>query len=327
MSKANERIREALVKLEAIGFPIVREIDWYWEKAANIFTSPTLWKVFGLAQILAREQPITVRGAFYRAVSAGLFPDTADDHYSCASRLILRMRRHKLVPYQFIVDSTRRRLKPSSWSGLDDYAQTVAHAYRKDLWSRQPEYIEIFVEKDAMAAVIEPVTDNFDVYLNVIRGQVSETFVFDISEAWKGIEKPIVAYYLGDHDPSGLAIEANLQRQLENFDTPVSSWERLAITAEDFANPGLLGFPVKKTFNKAGKPTGNWKSYLHAYGDRCVEVDALAAVDVRERIGASILAHVDQREWTFLRAQEEREKENIFHLVKRLEEPTNESGN
>ena len=41
----------------------------------------TLAQVFVLAQILKREQPTTVRGAFYRAVSGGLYPDTADEHY------------------------------------------------------------------------------------------------------------------------------------------------------------------------------------------------------------------------------------------------------
>jgi hypothetical protein len=290
--KAKERLCAAFEQLEVIGFPVDQELRWYWDEAAEHFTSPTLWRVFGLAQILKREQPITVRGAFYRAVSAGLFPNTADEHYDCASRLILQMRRLGLVPYGYVVDSTRRRLKPSSWSGLADYAQTVAHAYRKDLWSRQPEYIEIFVEKDAMAAVIEKVTSEFDIHLNVIRGQVSETFVFDVSEVWKEIEKPVVAYYLGDHDPAGLAIEATLRRKLEKFGTPAASWERLAITPEDFANPGLLGFPVKKTFNKSGKPTGIWKPYVDEFGDRCIEVDALPAVEVRERIETAILSHV-----------------------------------
>jgi hypothetical protein len=50
------------------------------------------------------------------------------------------------------VDGTRTRTKPSSWSGLEDYADSVAHCYRKNLWSQQEEYIEIFCEKDAMWA-------------------------------------------------------------------------------------------------------------------------------------------------------------------------------
>src|SRR3981081_2597222 len=172
-----DNLTEAFAQLEAVGFEFEPEFEWYFDEAAERFDRRTLWRVLGLAQILKTEQPITVRGAFYRAVSAGLFPDTADSHYSCCGRLILLMRRAGFIPYDYIVDSTRRRLKPSSWSGLADFAESVAHAYRKDLWSRQPDYLEIFVEKDAMAAVIEPVTEQFDIHLNIIRGQVSETFV------------------------------------------------------------------------------------------------------------------------------------------------------
>jgi hypothetical protein len=41
---------------------------------------------------------------------------------------------------------------------------------------------------------------------------------------------------------------------------------------------------------------------------------------MRARTETAILAHVDQREWALLQAQEEREKRNVFDLIKRLEE-------
>jgi hypothetical protein len=208
---------DAFTKLQSMSFwdrVYFRDTEFDAEKAANHFNQRTLLKVYGLAHILHQEQPLTVRGAFYRAVSAGLFSDTSDSHYTACGNIILKLRRLGLIDWEFIVDSTRRRLKPSSWSGLADFGETVAHAYRKDLWERQPDYIEFFVEKDAMAGVIEPVTKEFDVHLNVIRGHVSETFVHEIGEEWALIEKPITAYYLGDHDPSGLAIEESLRQKL-----------------------------------------------------------------------------------------------------------------
>src|SRR5262245_46466976 len=162
------------------------------------------------------EQPITLRGLFYRAVSAGVYPDTSQKHYEQCGRIVLKLRRKYVIPYEWIVDSTRRRLKPSSWSGLEDYAETVSAAYRRDLWARQDDYLEFFVEKDAMAGVIQPVTAEYDVHLNVIRGSVSETFAWNIANEWTEIDKPISAYYLGDHDPAGLAIEKNLRDKLEN---------------------------------------------------------------------------------------------------------------
>jgi hypothetical protein len=313
MNKAQDRLEAAFDKLDSIGFPFDQDLEWHWTKAAERFTSPTLWKVFGLAQILEKEQPLTVRGAFYRAVSNGLYPDTGDSHYHSCGRLILEMRRAGFIPYSYISDSTRRRLKPSSWSGLADFAETVAQAYRKDLWERQSDYIEFFVEKDTMAGVIQPITDKFDVHLNVIRGNCSETFVYNVAEQWRRISKPIFAYYLGDHDPSGLKIEADLLRRLEGFSEKLFYWERLAVTTEDFNDPDYLGFPVKKKADP-----GAWKPYLDKYGDRCVEVDAIPAPIIRDRIEQTILDHVDEREWEFLQAQEAREKEDVFAIVKQI---------
>jgi hypothetical protein len=271
-------------------------------------TAATLWKVLGLVQILSKEQPITVRGAFYRAVSAGFFPDTSDTHYRTCGNIVLKLRRLGIPPYSWISDSTRRRIKPSSWTGLADYAETVRDAYRKDLWAGQPHYVEVFVEKDAMAGVLEPVTDGFDVTLNVIRGCCSETFVYRVAEIWRQIEKPIYAFYLGDHDPSGLRIEADLLNRIRGFGANPAAWERLAITPDDFQNSNLLGFPVKKN----PKVKGAWEPYLAVFGDRCVEVDAIPANEIRHRVGRAILSHIDQHEWDILRIIEQEEKQDLF---------------
>jgi hypothetical protein len=59
-------------------------------------------------------QPITLRGLFYRVVSTGFLPSTGKEHYNRAG---------KLSP-----------VKPSSWTGLSDFGQTVRDAYRKDFW-------------------------------------------------------------------------------------------------------------------------------------------------------------------------------------------------
>src|SRR5438034_11196012 len=112
---------------------------------SGIFDRRTSKAADALWRIATTEQPITLRGLFYRAVGAGVYPDTSQRHYEQCGRIVLELRRTDLLPYAWIVDSKRRRLKPSSWSGLDDYAETVAAAYRRDLWARQKDYIEFFI--------------------------------------------------------------------------------------------------------------------------------------------------------------------------------------
>lgn len=280
------------------------------------FNAATIQQAFGLAQIVEDVGPITLRGAFYRAVSSGLFPDTDDKHYRAAGNIVLKLRRTGCVRFTKIVDSTRRRLKPSSWSGLTDFLDTVQGTYRKDLWSRQDSYIEVFVEKDAMAGVLEPVTSEFDVPLNVIRGDISETFVWNIAEIWKQIPKIIYCYYLGDHDPSGLRLEQTLKEKLFHY-TPHSSriiWRRLAIDPADFQNENIIGFPIKGNRNDKAWQTKH-RDYLEQHGDRCVEIDALAPDDIRKRLADAITHHIDPQEWVKLQEIEAAERDTISQFV------------
>jgi hypothetical protein len=299
-----------------LGFDIAEllaNIDGDWINAAfDSFNAASIVQVLGLAQILAENQPLTVRSAMYRGIGK-LWEDSSDSNYRKCSGLILKMRRLGLIPYSWIVDGTRVSDKPSSWSGLADFAQTVADAYRKNLWERQEDYIEVFVEKDAMSGVIRPITREYDVKLNPIRGFGSETFLWGIAEEWKQIKKPIYVYYLGDHDPAGLSIEHDLRRRLEKFCEFEVSWERLAITHDDF-NSNLLGFDV----TKKKYPPAKLRQYLDQHGTRGVEVDAIPAPEIRARVEDSIVAHIDGREWKLLQEQEEREKTNILDLCRKI---------
>jgi hypothetical protein len=274
------------------------------------FNAATVLAAFVLAQIVEDLGPITVRGAFYRAVSAGLFPGTDHKHYGAAQRMILKLRRCDCVSYGKIVDSTRRRFRPSSWNGISDFMETVASAYRLDFWTRQKTHVEVFVEKDAMSGVLEPVTKELNVNLNVTRGFCSETMVMDIAQCWNQITKPIQVYYLGDHDPAGLDIERDLRKKLSQMCGRAFDWERLAVTAQDFFDTEVIGFPVKKAAARI-----KWEPYVNQFGDRCVEVDAINPGDIRDRLKAAIESHIDMAEWERLRQIEELERQSVQQFV------------
>lgn len=275
----------------------------------------TFNQAVALTDITFREQPITCRGDFYRAVSSSVYPDTAERYYRQSNDILLKLRRGGIIPYEFIVDGTRRTEKPSSWSGLADYMDTVERAYRCDLWQRQKDYIEIFVEKDAMAAVLTPVTYEYDVRLRIIRGGCSETFAWEIAQHWQQIQKPIYAYYLGDHDPSGLSIERDLRERLFQLSDGVPfNWQRVAVTQEDFQRPDLIGFAIKGNRNSKTWRTKH-KQYLGDHGDRCVEVDAIASTEIRERIKAVIESHIEPQEWQAQQHQEALERATFKEFV------------
>ena len=93
-----------------------------------------------LREIVEREHPITVRGAFSRAVSAGLYPGTDDEYYKkCAKELQeLRGAYVRPLPYDWIIDSSRSRDDSTGFDGLESYLDTVSEAYRRNYWLDQP---------------------------------------------------------------------------------------------------------------------------------------------------------------------------------------------
>jgi hypothetical protein len=193
----------------------------------------------------------------------------------------------------------------------------MARAYRKDLWQGQADHVEILVEKDALAGVIEPATEEYNVCLTTLRGNCSETMIYRIAEIFKEIKKTIYCYYLGDHDNQGLKIEPDFLRRLLGFLGPEHAarvhWERLAVTEADFRKTKpdgsfeYLDFELKKN----EKAKGAWTPYLNQYGDRCVEVDAIPSQELRDRVEAAILGHIDADEWDSLAAQEKEEAKSM----------------
>ena len=171
------------------------------------------------------EKPLTLRGLFYRVVSAGFLPSTDKKHYVRIGRLMTKLREAGVIPFNWLVDNLRSSIKPSSWSGIGDFVETVRDAYRKDFWAGLREYVHIFCEKDAIAGTLAPVTREFDVTLSPVRGYVSLTFGHEIAELWNSIDKPIFAYYLGDFDPSGFDLERDLLAKLNRYcDRTVFGW-------------------------------------------------------------------------------------------------------
>lgn len=226
--------------------------------------------------------------------------------------MMTRLREAGIVPFTWIVDNMRSSIKPSSWSGLNDFADTVRSAYRMDFWERLPEYVHVFVEKDAIAGVFAPVTQEYDVALSPIRGYVSLSFAHQIADQWSQIEKPIFAYYAGDFDPSGFDLERDLKAKLTRYCDREFHWERLAVNIDDFEKFDLFPLEPKKSDRRYAK-------FVATHGDQCAELDALPATELRRRVRDAIEGHIPSGEWERLQELEELEQEQWNTVMATLE--------
>ena len=288
--------------LNGRGFDLTLKASCYEDIAASGITSANVPLAIVASQLLVNENPVTLRGLFYRVVSCGMLPSTDKPHYRRLGRLMTALRETGLVSFSWIVDSLRTTVKPSSWSGLNDYVKAAADSYRKDFWESLPEYVHIICEKDAIAGVLAPVTEEFDVALSPIRGYASLSFAHEIAETWNRIEKPIHAYYLGDFDPSGFDLERDIREKLERYCYGSFSWERLGVNEDDFETFSLISLQPKEKDRRT-------KKFIDEHGDRCAELDAIPATALRQRIRGAIESHIPAGEWSRLQEIEQNERQ------------------
>ena len=100
---------------------------------------------------------MTVRQVFYQATVRGLV-EKAESGYGKVQADLTVMRRARELPYDWLADNTRWQRKPRTFDSVEDALQHTAEFYRKSLWADADCYAEIWLEKDALAGVIYPVT-------------------------------------------------------------------------------------------------------------------------------------------------------------------------
>jgi hypothetical protein len=180
----------------------------------------------------------------------------------------------------------------------------VRASYRRDYWASLPHHVEVFVEKDAVAGTVEPVTEEHNVALRVVRGYVSVSFARSVADLWRRVLKPIFAYYLGDYDPSGFDLERCLRERLSAYCGRPFAWTRLGVVGTDFGAFGLLPLPAKAGDSRTRK-------FLASRGSACAELDALPPNEIRRRVREAVEGHIDGDTWNRLCEIERLEREAV----------------
>src|SRR5258705_10221988 len=89
-------------ELEADGWEATLTPESYDLLAACPFRAKLLKLAIVATQILVDEQPMTLRGLFYRVVSAGWLPNTNREHYQTLGRVMTILREAEVVPFRWL---------------------------------------------------------------------------------------------------------------------------------------------------------------------------------------------------------------------------------
>lgn len=269
--------------------------------------------------ILEAENPMTLRQLFYRLVSVRALENRQAD-YQRLSRIMTVARDRGEVPFEWIVDRSRPEYEPDPFKNPAEYAERIKRAYRRDYWQDQPEYVEVWCEKDTVYGSIEPIVREYGVTLRTGRGYQSTTRRYEIAKLFTDkmdADKEICVFYLGDHDPSGRDAERDIAARvrrciLAQFQyPPVFEISRLAIHREDIALFGLPPLRIKTTDSRA-------QGFKRVHGTACVELDALPPVELRRRLQEAIEERIDRPAWDRAVAVEQVETASIQKIAGKI---------
>jgi hypothetical protein len=259
-------------------------------------------------ETLVLDNPATVRQVFYRLVSAGEIDKTEADYKTTVIRLLTEMRRAREIPFGWIADNTRWMRKPTTFDSLEDALQSTARTYRRALWQEQSVYVEVWLEKDALAGVLYEVTEEWDIPLMVTRGYPSLTYLHEAGESIAYEGKPAFIYYFGDYDPSGLDIPRKVEAGLREFAPKAEIYfERVAVTPEQIERWQLPTRPTKKTDTRSKNFEGE-----------SVEVDAIPSQDLRALVRECIDHHVDREVLSRVQMVEKSERETLHRYTRSI---------
>jgi hypothetical protein len=252
-------------------------------------------------------QPITGRGIGYKLFTRGLIDSMSTNEMQKVYRLLRLAREQDTIPWGWIVDETRELERVSTWDDPEDYARTVARAYRRNFWNQQPYRVEVWSEKGTVRGVLNPVLNEYAVGFRVMHGFASATAVHDVAIDDDG--RPLMVLYVGDYDPSGLYMsEEDLPKRLKGYDGNHVKLRRIALVRKQ--TRGLLSFPAR---DKKDDRRYSW--FVTNHGNDCWELDAMDPRVLRDCVEREIRKLIEPVAWGRCEVVNAAEQESLKTII------------
>lgn len=264
----------------------------------------------------AQGYDLTLRQLYYQFIARALMPNT-EQSYKRLGNIINQARQAGLIDWNHLTDRTRNLARNSHWTDPADIIDGAQSGYRLDLWSTQPIRVEIWVEKEALAGVIDRVATDLDCPWFACRGYVSQ------SEMWRAARRFIrysregqetVVLHLGDHDPSGIDMSRDIEDRLRLFGerSPIQV-KRIALNMDQVEQYDPPPNPAKLTDSRA-------TDYIENFGTESWELDALDPATLDALIRDQVALYLDTDLYQVEEARQEHDRELLQTVSNRWAE-------
>jgi hypothetical protein len=295
---------------------------------------------------------LTARQLYYQFVSRDLIPNK-DTEYKKLTALLTDARYAGMIDWDAIEDRGREPNTPNEWDDLQDRVSSALRSYRLPRWKGQPKYVELWVEKQALAGVLEPIAYEFHATLMVNKGYSSASAMKESAERIKtacvtdrtlyddiyerlertnGLdeddeERREAKQYM--HENISQALRTPVVLYLGDHDPSGEDMVRdISVRLKEF---GVLWLQVEKVgltiaqvkqYNPPPNPAKiadpRAANYIAKFGNSSWEVDALPPNVLTRLIRAAFTRHIDRAAMDAVKAQEERDKELLTQATAKI---------
>lgn len=265
-------------------------------------------------EYLGQGLRLTLRQLYYQFVSRDLIPNT-DRSYKNLGNVISLGRLAGRIDWEAIEDRIRVPKRPPEYNNIDELIDAAFNGYRLPRLVGQEAYCELWVEKDALAGVLEPIAQKYHATLMVNRGYSSQSAMYEAAQrimherAFNQSDRSII-FYLGDLDPSGEDMVRDIRDRLTMFGAEVEV-EKVALTIEQVEQYKPPPNPAKLKDSRA-------KAYIEKYGRSSWEVDALPPPMLRELIVDAFEAVLDLEKVGWIIEIEEKDKQRLREALESM---------
>lgn len=257
---------------------------------------------------------LTLRQLYYKFVSRAIIPNNQKS-YDNLGVTISRARLAGLISWHAIEDRTRNLRSVSHWETPMDFMTVDESAYKIDMWQNQDNRVEVWIEKDALAGVVERVCKENDVPFFACRGYNSQSEQWAagrrLMEYMEDGKQPVIIH-LGDHDPSGIDMTRDNEARLTMFAENDVEVRRIALNYDQVQKYNPPPNPTKMEDSRA-------RGYVAEYGRDSWELDALEPRVIIGLIKHEIHSLRDEDAWAEMEAKREKERGQIREMINLLE--------
>jgi len=266
---------------------------------------------------------LTLRQLYYQGVARDLFPqEWADkngivnrpENYDKLGDLLSDARLAGLVDWYAIIDRGRASRATQHYEKPSDVIKVAANSYRIDKWKDQPQYVEVWVEKEALEDVLGQACGPLDVRYFACKGYTSQTAMWEASQRLLRQQqhgKKVHIIHLGDHDPSGMDMSRDIFERLSLFVGDRVHVQRIALNMPQVERYNPPPNPAKTTDSR-------FAEYQQKYGDESWELDALDPRTLVDLITRAVKQFRDETIWNEATKLEHRGRKTLDTVAKKL---------